>query len=245
MADLVERTAYLIRQAAHCLVFTGAGVSVESGIPPFRGAGGIWEKYDPEILEINYFKQHPEQSWKFIRNIFYKEMSRAVPNQGHLLLADLQRAGHIKCLITQNIDGLHQQAGSMKVIEYHGSVRRLVCIGCGRIVNSGDFWLEPVPGCRKCHSLLKPDFIFFGEPLSEEVLRDVQIELSKTDLLIVIGASGEVWPAARIPFEAKQRGAKIIEVNPSISRYSDTIADVFIQTPVSEFAQKIKPYFFS
>jgi len=246
LTELISRTARLIREAGHCLAFTGAGISVESGIPPFRGNGGIWEKYDPLILDINYFMNFPDQGWKFLQEVLYRNLIPAVPNPGHEILARLEQSGFLRQVITQNIDGLHQKAGSRNVIEYHGSMHRLICTGCGgRIDFSGDPSAEKTPRCDKCAAFLRPDFVFFGEFIPAEVQVRVDSELRETDLLLVIGTSGEVWPAAQIPIEAKKNGAVIVEINPSVSSYTKSITDIFIKLPVSEFALKLQPYFFS
>src|SRR5210317_1382092 len=127
LAKNIQAAAMLIRKADHMTAFTGAGISVESGIPPFRGEGGLWDKYDPLMLDIGYFMEHPEESWKVIKEIFYDTFSEAKPNRAHKVLAAMEKAGLLKEIITQNIDNLHQEAGNNIVHEFHGNSRMLVC----------------------------------------------------------------------------------------------------------------------
>ena len=158
----------LIRNSSHTTAFTGAGVSVESGIPPFRGENGLWSKIDPVFLDIRYFYKYPEKSWKLIKDIFYVFFGKARPNDAHYALAELENKGLLNVIITQNIDNLHQQAGSKKVIEFHGTSRRLVCTNCGKQFEATEELLGILPPkCINCSSILKPDFIFFGEPIPE------------------------------------------------------------------------------
>ncbi len=144
--------------------FTGAGISVESGIPPFRGAEGLWSRYDPTVLDIGYFQQHPERSWAVIKEIFYDFFGKAKPNAAHFTLARIEKRGLLKNIVTQNIDNLHQEAGSDDVIEFHGNSHNLVCMQCGKQFGIEDIRFDTLPvRCSVCGGLLKPDFIFFGE----------------------------------------------------------------------------------
>jgi len=220
--------ADIIAGASYLTAFTGAGISVESGIPPFRGPDGIWTSYDPKILDIDFFRSNPERSWPAVKEIFYLFFGKALPNYAHVFLAEQEKAGRLKVLITQNIDDLHFRAGSRNVVEFHGNSRRLVCMSCRKMVDaSGPILDEPVPTCS-CGGILKPDFIFFGERIPEEAITAADSAVRKTDAMIVIGSTGEVYPAASYPEEAKRRGALIIEINPRESNFTRKITDIFI-----------------
>ena len=201
------KAAQLIRNANHITAFTGAGISVESGIPPFRGKNGLWSKYDPVFLDIKYFQRNPIESWK---------------------------------LITKNIDNLHQKAGSKMVYEFHGNSRNLICINCQRkyLVQNIDLSLLP-PKCKNCGGVLKPDFVFFGEPIPESALTNSFVEAENADVFIIVGTTGEIIPASLIPYEAKKNNIKIIEINTKVSNYTNTITDVFIEGRATEIMQKL------
>lgn len=245
MREQVQLAAETIRSAAHCTGFTGAGISVESGIPPFRGENGLWSKYDPAVLDLSYFYRYPEESWKVIKEIFYNFFGKAEPHAGHLLLAEMEQSGLLKALITQNIDNLHQQAGSRNVIEYHGNSRRLVCTACGRTAEpTAEILAEKLPRCE-CGGIYKPDFIFFGESIPAEALSRSQQEAQNSDCMILIGTTGEVYPAALIPQTASQKGATIIEINPSPSLYTNQITDIFIRAGAVEAGKALRKELFA
>jgi NAD-dependent deacetylase len=233
MNDAPARAAALLRDARHATAFTGAGVSVESGIPPFRGPGGLWSRIDPEFIEIGHFLARPEESWRRIKELFYDRFGQAQPNAAHCGLAALEAAGRLRALITQNIDDLHQQAGSREVIEFHGSSRWLLCLECGRRQAARPELLAQLPPRCGCGGLLKPDFIFFGEGIPEKALQRSYQEAAQADLFLVIGSSGEVQPACQIPLLARNRGARIVEINPQPSNFTP-IADVFLQGKATE-----------
>lgn len=238
MNEALARAAALLRDARHATAFTGAGVSVESGIPPFRGPNGLWSRVDPEFIEIGHFLAHPEESWRRIKDIFYDHFGQARPNAAHFGLAALEAAGRLKAVITQNIDDLHQQAGSREVIEFHGNSRWLLCLECGRREPVRPGQLAALPPRCGCGGLLKPDFIFFGEGIPEKALQRSYQEASQADLFLVIGSSGEVQPACQIPLLAKNRGAKIIEINPHPSNFTP-IADVFLEGPATKVVSEL------
>lgn len=229
-----QQAAEIIRQAKHAIAFTGAGISVESGIPPFRGPEGLWNRHDPECLEIHFFRAHPDISWPIIKQIFYDFITAAEPNAAHIGLAKLEQRGFLKTVITQNIDGLHRDAGSRNILEFHGTSRRLVCMGCTKFYSVGetDFHCLP-PTCRICGDILKPDLVFFGEPISPQTYSRSLIEAEHADVVLVVGASGEVMPAALLPRAAKQKGAVIIEINPHESNYTREITDLYLEAPAS------------
>ncbi len=228
-----------LRNAAYVSVFTGAGISVESGIPPFRGKGGLWNTYNPEILDINYFTEHPGRAWKVIKEIFYDYFGKAKPNRAHLILSEMERAGIVKGIITQNIDNLHFAAGSRVVAEYHGNSRLLKCTGCGRVHHAEPELLEKLPPRCSCGSVLKPDFVFFGEGIPEDALSLTAEIAAQTDLMLIIGTTGEIFPASFIPYEVKERGALIIEINTQESAYTEKITDIFIREPAVRAMEEI------
>ncbi|MEI6455568.1 MAG: NAD-dependent deacylase [bacterium] len=230
-----REAANLLRTSRYTTAFTGAGISVESGIPPFRGLDGLWSKYDPGILEIDYFKEHPAESWAVIKEIFYDYFRKARPNKAHHVLARMEKEGLLKSTITQNIDNLHQEAGSLHVHEFHGNSGRLICLQCHRIYKAIGISLDHIPPtCRECGGLLKPDFVFFGESIPQYPLAAAIEASSLSDLFIIIGTSGEVMPANQFPVIAKSYGAKIIEINLQPSHYTGKITDLFFEGKASE-----------
>ncbi len=240
MTDSYKEAASIIKNAGHVVGFTGAGISVESEIPPFRGEGGLWSKYDPTLLEISNFLSNPTESWRVIREIFFDRFVIAKPNEAHFLLAKMEEVGLLKSVITQNIDNLHQLAGSKTVHEFHGNSQRLICLDCPEIFFVADIDLAIIPPkCKSCGGLLKPDFIFFGEAIPEQAHAMSVKEANRADVFILIGTTGEVMPAAAIPHLAKMNGATIIEINPEKSNYTDTITDIYIQSKAVEAAANL------
>jgi NAD-dependent protein deacetylase/lipoamidase len=238
LTDQVVRAADLIRQARHAVAMTGAGISTASGIPDFRSPGsGLWTKADPrEVASIDGFMRNPRAYYEWRRPLL-QTLLHAEPNPAHCALAELERSGPLRAIITQNIDGLHQRAGSQRVLEVHGRARELVCLGCGRldaddtrmaqVIDSGD-----VPHCARCGGLLKPNVVFFGELLPSDVLAEVEHEVRHCDLVIVAGTSLEVQPACLWPEDAMRHGAKAIVVNFQ-STYLDHRAEVVIHEDVA------------
>lgn len=240
MEESIRKAVELIRASKHATAFTGAGISVESGIPTFRGDNGFWSRYDPMTLDIDYFKANPLKSWKVIKEIFYDYFEYSKPNEAHIALAELEDRGFIKQLITQNIDNLHQAAGSKKVVEFHGSSHKLVCLDCHKRIKPSETVLNNLPvKCDSCGGLLKPDFIFFGEDIPRQAFLDSMEAARKSDLMLVVGTSGEVVPASQIPLLAKQTGAKIIEINVQHTQYTEEITDLFLEGKASEILKKI------
>ena len=227
--DAAER----IRAAKYLTAFCGAGISVESGIPPFRGEGGIWNKYDPAILDLDRFMRNPERSWPVIKEMFTCFLGSdgrppVQPNAAHRVLAKWEAEGRLKTVITQNIDGLHAAAGSRNLVEFHGHCRSLTCLQCGRqLPLNAETTRAPVPRCP-CGGLLKPDFVFFGEGIPPAALADSDDAARRTDCMILIGTSGVVYPAAAVPVLAKRCGAVLIEVNPEPSDYTARLTDLFL-----------------
>lgn len=237
----MEKVLDLIKQAKFITAFTGAGISVESGIPCFRGKGGLWEKYDPKYIEIDFFNSHPKESWAEIKKIFYSMTAQSKPNKAHEVLAKMERAGLLKGIVTQNIDNLHQEAGSKIVYEFHGTLSYLTCQVCGKRYKVSEVNLnEDLPSCPSCKGLLKPDFVFYGEGIPPTVYQDSVTLAQQSDLMIVVGTSGEVMPACALPHLVKQNGGKIIEVNTLPSAYTNTITDLYFEEKASEFFGKLE-----
>jgi len=228
--EALQKATKLLEKSKYTTAFTGAGISVESGIPPFRGPEGLWSRYDPTVLDINYFHQHPEESWAVIKEIFYDFFGKAKPNVAHFALARLEEKGKLTNIITQNIDNLHQEAGSHEVYEFHGNSHSLVCTRCGKHFDIRAISLKALPVlCDQCGGLIKPDFIFFGEGIPAVAYQKSLEAARNADVFLVIGTTGEIMPASQIPFLAKENGAKIIEVNTQPSQFTHQITDVFLQ----------------
>jgi NAD-dependent deacetylase len=235
MVKMIQEAVDMIRNANRVTAFTGAGISVESGIPPFRGENGLWNKYDSYFLDIDYFHSNPLKSWKLIKEIFYDFFGKATPNKAHYSLAEMEKDGFLDAIITQNIDNLHQKSGSREIFEFHGNSRDLVCIDCGREYPVIGIELDNLPPeCPNCGGVLKPDFIFFGEEIPEPARTNSFREAEISDLFIVIGTTGEVMPASAVPLIAKENGAKIIEININKSSYTDRVTDIFLQGKATE-----------
>ncbi|WP_421919234.1 SIR2 family NAD-dependent protein deacylase [Marinifilum sp.] len=235
-----QKVVDIISNSKSMIAFTGAGISVESGIPPFRGSDGLWSKYDPKCLDLDYFHLHPQESWRAIKSIFYDFFGKATYNTAHKVLADLEAEGILKAVITQNIDNLHQQAGSKNVFEFHGNSQRLICNTCGEIYLPDALDLNQLPPlCVHDKTVLKPDFVFFGEGIPEVAYRKSLQAARDTDVIMVIGTTGEVMPAAMIPSEAKRNGAVVIEINTEKSNYTDGVTDYFLQEKASEILEEL------
>lgn len=233
MDDLMRRAAEAIKNSKAGIAFTGAGISVESGIPDFRGAGGLWEKYDPAIYaSIDTFRTQPERCWEMIFDML-ELTDTAKPNPGHIALAELEEMGFLKAVITQNIDNLHQRGGSKRVIEYHGNSVRLVCLKCKSEYSMDEYDRKDrvPPKCKQCNAILKPSIVFFGEMIPHDALYDSSDLSNIADVVIVAGTSAVVYPAAAIPDTAKRNGAFIIESNIEKTSFTNRITDVFLQGP--------------
>ena len=230
----------LIKKAKSGVIFTGAGGSVESGIPPFTGAGGLWNQYDPKFIELDFFYANPKRSWEEMKKIFFTCMDEAKPNKAHEVLAKLEKRGGFQGVITQNIDGLHQKAGSKNVQEFHGTIQHMHCIKCGRKYATSEVSLEQLPPTCSCGGVLKPDFVFYGEGIPPGVYEKSQEMIWAADVVLVVGTAGQVMPACSLPMIAKQNGAKIIEVNTLPSAYTGTITDYFCQQKATEFFAEVE-----
>lgn len=245
MTQSFDEAVRLLKGSRHTTAFSGAGISVESGIPPFRGPEGLWSKYDPSVLDLNRFYQQPETTWKIIRELFYNFFGAAKPNKAHQVLARMEANDMLQAVITQNIDNLHQEAGSRNVWEFHGTSRNLVCTKCDKRYAAEDLDLSKLPPRCSCGGLLKPDFIFFGEQIPPEAHKKSLAEAQDADVFLVIGTTGEIMPASFIPHEAKNNGVSIVEVNTQPSNFTHSITDVFLQGKGSEVFAKLEQALFA
>jgi NAD-dependent deacetylase len=242
----LRKAAKAIRQSRYTTAYTGAGISVESGIPPFRGEGGLWTKYDPQLLDIDHFTQDPLQAWKIIKEIFYNYFGSAKPNKAHLVLAEMEEKGFLRRTITQNIDNLHQEAGCKHVFDFHGNSKRMVCLSCFSYYKASEVNLDHLPPtCRMCGGLLKPDFVFFGESIPQAPLSAAYEAASISDVFLIVGTTGEVMPANQFPLLAKENGATIIEINPYESNYTGMITDIYLQGKATEMMELLGNVLFS
>jgi NAD-dependent deacetylase len=216
--DVLDALARDLKKSRHVVAFTGAGISSESGIPTYRGEGGLWNTYDPNrYANIAHFRQYPAYYWNFFKDVRYPVLKKAKPNRAHTCLAELEKMGKLKSMITQNIDGLHQEAGSTRVIELHGTTRIVHCVDCSQEYSFDDVFVflekELPPLCKKCRGMLRPAVVFFGEALDPEVLQLAYDEVNSCDFLLAVGSSLVVYPAADLPVRAKQAGAKLAIIN--------------------------------
>jgi NAD-dependent deacetylase len=243
---LAEKVAELIIGAKKLVVFSGAGISTESGIPDFRSPGGIWERFDPDDFTYQKFVADPESRKKQWRMLGEGHLTTgAEPNLAHYAIAELDEMGRLDCVITQNVDNLHQKAGvpAEKVFELHGNMQWAVCLGCGRRYPFEQIKLrldqgEEIPDCEACHGLLKPSAVFFGEPLPYDVLTEASNRSSNCDLFIVVGSTLVVYPAANMPVYAVQAGARLVIINLS-STPMDGEAAVLINAKAGEAMSRI------
>jgi len=237
MDGSISELKELIARSNRIVAFTGAGLSAESGISTFRGAGGLWSKYDPAIYaDIHHFRKDPTYYWSFFRDERYPVIKKAEPNAGHHALVELEKRGKLYRVITQNIDGLHQVAGSSDVIELHGTTRKILCTGCDRTYTMDEAYeqleMEMPPHCS-CGAILKPGTILFGESLPRAAL-ETALQISKDcDMFLVLGSSLVVYPAASMPRLAKKSGAALVIVNLDPTPM-DSIADIVINKKASE-----------
>jgi NAD-dependent deacetylase len=246
MMEEIERLAQLIAESKKIVVFTGAGISTESGIPDFRSPGGIWSRYDPEDFTIQKFLSSPaarKTIWKM--SLEGSLLTEAEPNLAHYAIAELYQLGKLDCVITQNIDNLHQKAGVSedKVFELHGNTEWVVCLNCHRRFPMPEVLQRiregtEVPDCPDCQGILKPDAVFFGEALPQETLQEAIRHAQNCDLFIVIGSTLIVYPAAYIPTYAREAGARLAIVNLTATPF-DHYAEVVIRGKAGEIMSKV------
>jgi NAD-dependent deacetylase len=239
-AERLERGAMLLQEASTVVAFTGAGISTESGISDFRSPGGVWARH--RTVTYQEFVADPaarREYWKMKQEL-HRELDRARPNRAHLALAGLEKAGKLSCLITQNIDGLHLDAGNSpdKVVEIHGTNRRALCLDCGGTWPIGEIQKrlesgEEDPRCEDCGGMVKPATVMFGQAMPEEEISRAFECAGRCDLFLMIGSSLQVEPAASIPRAARQAGARLIYVNRTATP-SDSLAELLFREPAGE-----------
>jgi NAD-dependent deacetylase len=233
----IQHAADLIRAASYVMVLTGAGVSTPSGIPDFRSpSSGIWNKLDPiAVASIWGYHEHPELFYRWFMPLA-RQIRQARPNPAHFALAQMEQVARLHLLVTQNIDGLHQTAGSRHVVELHGHLRTASCLQCTQQTDLDIIWplaeRGQVARCEHCGGLMKPDVILFGEPLPYDALRAAQEAALFCDVLVSIGTSLEVEPASDLPYLARRSGSRVIIVNRQPTS-ADKIADVAIHDDVA------------
>ena len=223
--DTVKSAAALLVQSSKAVALTGAGVSTESGIPDFRGRDGLWSRYDPmEYGTLAAFHDDPVKIWGMLAELL--DIADTSPNAGHQVMARLERQNILHGIITQNIDNLHQKAGSTNVVEFHGSLRTFTCPACRKgyplaYVRNGKI----PPRCAECGAILKPDVVFFDEQIPAAALTGTRKMLENADLMLVIGTSCQVAPASFLPWQLRAQGGKIIEINlePSLGEMADVV----------------------
>jgi NAD-dependent deacetylase len=237
--DALDRAAELLGAATEVAALTGAGVSAESGLATFRGAGGLWEGHRVEdVATPSAFRRNPELVWHFY-NARRANLRQTQPNAGHRALADLEaRFGERFTLATQNVDGLHRAAGSRRLLELHGSLLRVRCTGCGRIEERGTEPLPDLPHCDRCGALLRPDVVWFEEALPEHEWHEAKRAAERCDCFLVVGTSAVVYPAAGLIRSARYVGAKVIEVNLEKTAAS-VAADVGLYGPSGELLPRL------
>ncbi|QIW23498.1 NAD-dependent deacylase [Sulfolobus sp. S-194] len=237
-----DKVGDLLLTSTYAIAFTGAGISTASGIPDFRGPNGLWKKYSPELATIEYFKKDPRGFWEFY-NLRMRGLFTALPNKAHHALAELEKMGLIRAIITQNIDGLHQLAGSRNVIELHGSMRKCYCVKCLKTYDSNTVLdkidKEGLPPKCECGGVIRPDVVLFGEPVYNI---STALEIAReADLVLAIGSSLTVYPANMIPLTVKEMGGKLIILNAEETPL-DNIADIVIRERVEEFLPCVVDY---
>lgn len=244
----LRKAASLLRNASYAVAFTGAGISTPSGIPDFRSHGtGLWERDDPmEVASLGVFQAHPERFFGWLRPLLQGTWD-AQPNAAHLALARLEAAGFLKAVITQNIDNLHQRAGSSSVYEVHGSLRSMTCTRCHETYRSDQFLdqlksasqdKDGLPRCPSCKAVLKPDIVLFGEMLPADTWSESEEHCKQADLILVAGSSLEVWPAAALPELAVEQGAHLI-INNLTPTPMDRSAEAILRADVAEVLPKL------
>jgi NAD-dependent deacetylase len=240
MDALIARAIDDLAPARRAVALTGAGISIESGIPPFRGKGGLWERFDPmEVAHIDSFIRNPALVWKVLVKDLKDIIDRARPSDGHKGLARLEQLGILRSVITQNIDGLHQMAGNTDVIEFHGTFAWQRCMQCNRRIATNTVDARELPPRCACSGILRPDAVFFGEMIPPMALWRSQEIAAQCDVMLVVGTSAVVQPAASMPVIARQSGAIVIEINPEPTALTGTISNYLIRGTAGEVMNRI------
>lgn len=228
VAQTIQRACDLLARARRVAVLTGAGVSAESGVPTFRSAGGLWAEHRVEdVATPRAFQRDPRRVWAFYQARL-QNLRHVQPNAGHYALARLEARYESFTVVTQNVDGLHRRAGSRRVLEVHGSLAQVRCTGCESVFDQEDLTLEALPTCPRCGALLRPNVVWFEEALPEDVWLEACAAVDACEVLLVVGTSAAVYPVAGLIWQARQRGAKVIEINPEPTDATE-LADVSIR----------------
>ena len=240
MDDLITQAAEDLAAAGKVTALTGAGISTESGIPPFRGKGGLWERFDPmEIAHIDAFMRDPAKVWTILIKEMKAIMDTAEPNDAHKGLARLEEMGKLETIITQNVDGLHQAAGNSDVIEFHGTFAWQRCMDCSQKYETSKVDISEIPPRCSCGGILRPDAVFFGEMIPQDAMWRSRQIASDCDVMLVVGTSAVVQPAALMPVVAKESGAKVVEINPERTPLTDEISDYLIMGGAGDVMNQI------
>ncbi|KYK31457.1 MAG: NAD-dependent deacylase [Theionarchaea archaeon] len=229
----IDLVVQFIRRSSSAIALTGAGISTDSGIPDFRSPNGLWSKYPITFGEYKYFEKHPEQFLELGKELLPVLLS-AEPNKGHNALKELEEMGYVKAVVTQNIDGLHQMAGSKKVIEIHGTYKTATCTKCSKKFTLDEMLslLGQIPQCPDCSGIVKPDVVMFGEQLPYEAFLEAKYLSQDADVMIVAGSSLEVYPASHLVLITKGNGGRVIIMNDTKTAL-DKVADVVIRENLS------------
>lgn len=248
MSENLNKLSNLLKGSNKTVVLTGAGISTPSGIPDFRSPGtGIWEDIDPfEVISLTAFRRDPRLFYNWLHPLAVR-LEKAVPNPAHTALARIEEMGLLKAILTQNIDGLHQKAGSRSVYELHGSLEEMRCPSCGRRMKSELFW-EPfllesaLPRCPDCQAVLKPEIVFFEEMLPQDVWNAAEDLSNDCELFIVLGSSLEVVPANQLPLAALRNGAKLVIINRAptpLDRFADCIINASLEEALPQLVKSL------
>ena len=238
LSEILIQTLACARSVA---VLTGAGISAESGVPTFRDPDGLWKQFKPqELASMDAFLRTPDLVWEWY-SMRRKVLDRVQPNPGHFALVEMELLFPDFTLITQNVDGLHQIAGNSNVIEYHGNHRWLICTDCSKRIPLAPehVSLMPYPSCDRCGTPLKPDVVFFGEGIPMRAVVQANDEAMRCKVLVIIGTSGVVYPAAEIPYASKANGAVVVEINVSPTPFTTSITDHYLEGSASEILPQI------
>ncbi len=235
----LQKLCEFLLSSQYTIALTGAGISVESGIPTFRGAQGLWEKYDiMEYAHIESFRHDPAKVWKMLAELD-RTIVAARPNPAHTALAELEALSRLHVIVTQNVDNLHQDAGSSQVVEFHGNAKRFRCLDCRMSFVRAQLDLDnPPPRCY-CGGLVKPDVVFFGEAIPWSASVKAFEVAQRCELILVVGTSALVAPASEIPVLAKQSGAKVVEINPEETVLTETVSDLLVKGSAAEILPRV------
>ena len=246
--DHLERAARIVAESSYLIALVGAGMSKESGIPTFRGGDGLWDKHgEPPMDGYQRFLDDPAAWWADRlaernqpgRSEFARSLEEAKPNPGHVAMAEMERLGYLKHIITQNIDNLHQLAGSTAITEIHGNRTKMRCIECSRRWPREEFVTDEVPPrCPDCRGFIKGDTVMFGEPIPRDAIESCYEHAQRADAVLLVGTSAAVYPAAEFPMIAYRNGAKLVEINPQETPLSE-VSSAVLRAPSGEALPKI------